>query len=95
MAYIVKPMIDNPVAKPSKPSVKFTAFENPTCQNNKITYAKDNGILIFVKGMFRLVENSTRWKTSLSKKNTTAIAICARNFCLLVKPWLFFLTTMM
>ena len=47
------------------------------------------------KGMFRLVENSTRWKTSLSKKNTTAIAICARNFCLLVKPWLFFLTTMM
>ena len=45
--------------------------------------------------MFRLVENSTRWKTSLSKKNTTAIAICARNFCLLVKPWLFFLTTMM
>ena len=68
MAYIVKPMIDNPVAKPSKPSVKFTAFENPTCQNNKITYAKDNGILIFVKGMFRLVENSTRWKTSLSKR---------------------------
>ena len=49
MAYIVKPMIDSPVAKPSKPSVKFTAFENPTCQNNKITYAKDNGILIFVK----------------------------------------------
>lgn len=29
---------------------------------------KDNGILIFVKGMFRLVENSTRWKTSLSKR---------------------------
>ena len=32
IAYIAKPIIDRPVAKPSSPSVKFTAFENPTCQ---------------------------------------------------------------
>ena len=28
IAYIVNPIIDNPVAKPSKPSVKLTALEN-------------------------------------------------------------------
>ena len=28
MAYIVNPIIDSPVANPSKPSVKFTALEN-------------------------------------------------------------------
>lgn len=32
MAYIVNPIIDSPVANPSKPSVKFTALEKPTCQ---------------------------------------------------------------
>ncbi len=45
MAYIVNPIIDSPVANPSKPSVKFTALEKPTCQKTmKITYANDSGI---------------------------------------------------
>ncbi len=61
MAYIVNPMIDKPVAKPSKPSVKLTAFENPTCQKTmKIIYANDNGILTLVNGILRLVENSIK-----------------------------------
>ena len=96
IAYIVNPIIDKPVANPSNPSVKLTAFENPTCQKTiKITYANDNGIPKLVNGIFILVENSIKWKTSLRMKNIIAIAIWAKNFCLLVSPWLFFLTTIM
>ena len=35
IAYIVNPIIDKPVANPSNPSVKLTAFENQLAKNNK------------------------------------------------------------
>ncbi|CAC5592145.1 Uncharacterised protein [Staphylococcus aureus] len=61
MAYIVNPIIDSPVANPSKPSVKFTALEKPTCQKTmKITYANDSGIATFVNGICMLVEKFTK-----------------------------------
>ena len=60
MAYIVNPIIDSPVANPSKPSVKFTALENLLAKTMKITYANDSGIATFVNGICMLVEKFTK-----------------------------------
>ena len=60
IAYIVNPIIDKPVANPSNPSVKLTAFENQLAKTIKITYANDNGISKLVNGIFILVENSIK-----------------------------------
>ena len=88
-AHIVKPMIDNPVTNLNH-LLNSQHLRIQLAKTIKITYAKDNGILIFVKGMFRLVENSTRWKTSLSKRIQLQLQFVLE-ISALVKPWLFFL----
>ncbi len=76
--------------------VKLSGLEKASWENRmKIRYGIDKGSCKGVNGIWMGVEKCVKLNSWVNMKKIRGIGIWGRNFCLVVKGWLFFLSRMM